>query len=103
VSGKGSVDDRPEPVDKHRAPAAGIDASEKGNTMPKHPSLNRKREGISFPLATLQDSVGNVRAVPRAKAQRRKGPGRRWYLPTESYRSGVCAFPARLQAKFAAG
>jgi hypothetical protein len=27
---------------------------------------------------------GKVRAGPRAKAQRRKGPGRRWCLPTES-------------------
>jgi hypothetical protein len=30
------------------------------------------------------DSVGKVRAGPRAKAQRRKGTGRRWCLPSES-------------------
>jgi hypothetical protein len=33
-----------------------------------------------------KDSDGKVRAEPRAKAQRRKGPGRRWCLPSESTR-----------------
>ena len=33
------------------------------------------------------DSVGNVRAGSRAKAQSRKGPDRRWGFPTESTRT----------------
>jgi hypothetical protein len=38
------------------------------------------------PSRPWTDSVGKVRAGPLAKAQRRKGPGRRWCLPTESGR-----------------
>jgi hypothetical protein len=33
-----------------------------------------------------EDAVGKVWAMPRAKAQRRKGPGRRWCFPTETVR-----------------
>jgi hypothetical protein len=42
--------------------------------------------GFRTPLLP-QDSDGKVRAGPRAKAQRRKGPGRRWGLPSESPRT----------------
>ena len=41
-----------------------------------------------------KDSVGNVRAGTRAKAQSRKGPDRRWGFPSESTRGeGVTEAP----------
>ena len=53
--------------------------------LPVHTGTNTC-DRCPLPVRGLQDAVGKVRAGPHAKAQRRKGPGRRWCFPTETVR-----------------
>jgi hypothetical protein len=98
---RGTDDKEPTTGDRHRTPAAVIDASAKG-----HAFLHRglvaglagallmmtRPDGVLVMLAgclllvwstvfSLGDSAGKIRAGPHAKAQSRKGPRRKWLFP----------------------